>query len=73
MLFLFPIASGPYSATHGPVSALRAIRDCSVLRLSIAFAALSLFRIRADKFLLRVHTGIIPKFCRSALLNRITF
>jgi hypothetical protein len=38
-IFLFPVAHGPYAATHGPVTALRAIRLLTLSILSIASAA----------------------------------
>ena len=60
MLFLFPVASGPYSATQGPVTALRAMRQCSVLRLSIVLAGLGLLRIGTYKFFLAFHAGVSP-------------
>jgi hypothetical protein len=60
MLFLFPVASGPYPATQGPVTALRAMRQCSVLRLSIVLAGLGLLRIGTYKFLLAFHGGTSP-------------
>jgi hypothetical protein len=39
-LFLFPVAHGPYSAVHGPVTALSALRAEICLRWAIAAAAL---------------------------------
>jgi hypothetical protein len=39
-IFLFPVAVGPYSAVHGPVTALLAVRTAMKLRLAIALAAL---------------------------------
>lgn len=41
MIFLFPLLQGPYSALHGPVTALRAARAGVHLRLAIVQAALS--------------------------------
>lgn len=38
-LFLFPAARGPYSAVHGPVTALRSLRAGVSLRWAIAAAA----------------------------------
>jgi hypothetical protein len=58
MLFLFPIASGPYSATHGPVTPLRAMRYSFLVRLSIVLVGLSWFRICAYKFLFVFLAGI---------------
>jgi hypothetical protein len=59
MLFLFPVASGPYPATQGPVTALRAMKQCSVLRLSIVLAGLGLLT-GTYKFLLTFHGGTYP-------------
>jgi len=39
-LFLFPVARGPYSAVHGPVTALSSLRAGTCLRWAIAAAAL---------------------------------
>ena len=44
-IFLFPAAAGSYSAVHGPVTALEAMRNSIRLRWSIAIAALSFFGI----------------------------
>ncbi len=38
-IFLFPVAQGPYSAIHGPVTALQAVRAAIRVRLSIVAAA----------------------------------
>lgn len=38
-IFLFPVAAGPYSAVHGPATALLAFRAAMKLRLGIALAA----------------------------------
>jgi len=59
MLFLFPVASGPYSATQGPVTALRAMRDCSVLRFSISLAALSVFRLGTEQSRFPLCLGVL--------------
>ncbi len=40
-MFLHPIAHGPYSAVHGPTTALRAHYRSIVVRISIALAAFS--------------------------------
>lgn len=47
-IFLFPTVQGPYSAIHGPVTALRAVRGAASLRLAILAAAVtvsSVFRV----------------------------
>jgi len=43
-VFLFPAASGPYSAIHGPVSALLAMRSAARVRLTIVRSALTAIR-----------------------------
>lgn len=57
-IFLFPAAAGSYSAVHGPVTALRAMRSSIRLRWAIAVAAFSFF-------------GIAAQFCRRALRGTI--
>jgi hypothetical protein len=42
-IFLFPAAAGSYSAVHGPVTSLQAMRNALRLRWAIAMAGLSLF------------------------------
>jgi len=39
-LFLFPAASGPYTAIHGPVTALRSVYAASKIRLAMILAGL---------------------------------
>jgi hypothetical protein len=39
-IFLFPASAGPYSAIHGPVTALQAVRAAMKIRWNIALAAL---------------------------------
>lgn len=41
-IFLFPVMQGPYSAVHGPVTALQAARAAARLRVSIVQSALKL-------------------------------
>jgi hypothetical protein len=43
-IFLFPAVQGPYSAVHGPVSALQATRAAARLRISILQSALRSLR-----------------------------
>lgn len=38
-IFLFPAMQGPYSAVHGPVSALQAARAAARLRVAIVHSA----------------------------------
>ena len=44
-IFLFPATAGPYSAVHGPVSALLSLRARIRLGWALALAALSLILI----------------------------
>lgn len=46
-LFFFPVSHGSYSATHGPMTALRASRFRVVLMFAIASAAAALMAIVA--------------------------
>ena len=39
LVILFPLGSGPFTATHGPVSALRAIANFALLLLIFYFLA----------------------------------
>src|SRR5215471_14125980 len=64
VLFLFPVASGPYCATHGPVTPLRAMRYFLVLQFSIMLAGLSWFRLHGHKFLFVVFAGITSEILR---------
>jgi hypothetical protein len=43
-IFFFPGGQGPYSAVHGPVTALQAARAAARLRIDILQAALIYFR-----------------------------
>jgi len=42
-IFLFPVMQGPYSAVHGPVTALQSVRSGAKLRVVIMQAALKTF------------------------------
>jgi hypothetical protein len=44
-IFLFPSVQGSYSATHGPVTALQAVRAAARVRLAILTAALRVLSI----------------------------
>jgi hypothetical protein len=44
-IFLFPASAGSYSAVHGPVTALQAMRNAVSSRWALAAAALSLLRV----------------------------
>ena len=41
MIFFFPVMQGPYSAVHGPATALQAARAAARLRIIIAQGALN--------------------------------
>jgi len=45
ILFLFPLQSGSFTATHGPATALRAKRIGSLLLLSLACLAFRLLKL----------------------------
>jgi len=49
-IFLFPAAAGSYSAVHGPVTALQAMRRSIRLRWAMAVAAFSFFGIAIQLF-----------------------
>jgi hypothetical protein len=40
VMFLFPVGSGPFSATHGPATAFRAKRAAVLSRLELLLAAI---------------------------------
>lgn len=44
-LFFFPLAHGSFSATHGPITALRASRFRAVLMFAMAAASAALMNI----------------------------
>ena len=48
LIFLFPATQGPYSAMHGPVSALQSTRAAANLRISIVYAALKTLNCRPN-------------------------
>lgn len=41
LIFLFPTFNGPYSAVHGPVTALLSLRAAARIRVGIVLAGLS--------------------------------
>jgi len=47
-VFLFPAGNGPFSATHGPATALRAKRAALFLTLAILAAAMLTLASRAN-------------------------
>ena len=44
LLFLFPVATGPYSACHGPATAMRASRAAKFIFWVLILCGCSLFR-----------------------------
>lgn len=48
-IFLFPVMDGPYSAVHGPVTALLSIRAAARLRMTIVRTGLTAIRGRLGK------------------------
>ena len=47
-IFFFPVVDGPYSAVHGPVTALLSIRAAARLQMTIVRAGLSAVRSCLD-------------------------
>jgi hypothetical protein len=43
-IFFFPVMNGPYSAVHGPVTALLSIRAAARLRMTIVRAGITAIR-----------------------------
>jgi hypothetical protein len=43
-IFFFPVLDGPYSAVHGPVTALLSIRAAARLRMTIVRAGITAIR-----------------------------
>lgn len=50
LLFFFPLMMGPFPATHGPVTALRAWRYFLMLLVSVVSPALYVFATRRPAF-----------------------
>ncbi|HKW17107.1 MAG TPA: hypothetical protein VJO35_06335 [Terriglobales bacterium] len=59
-IFLFPVAVGPYSAVHGPVTALLAFRAAMKLYGTITLAAVSTLAL-----LLKATSSSRQNFCWS--------
>ncbi len=74
-LFFFPLVHGPFQATHGPTTALRAKRAFLILLLTIALVALRLVASRFPILLDAVHRFIRGNHCvedrRLAVCDRI--
>lgn len=47
-VFFFHSIQGPYSVVHGPVTALLSLRAASGLRMTIMFAGLCVWTVRAN-------------------------
>jgi hypothetical protein len=56
-IFLFPVATGPYSAVHGPVTALLAFRAALKIRFAMTLAAFGalLFLLEIGSRSLRIY------------------
>ena len=50
-IFLFPASAGPYSAVHGPVTALQAIRAAARVRWAVVLAAFAFDGFALQSFL----------------------
>jgi len=69
-VLLFPVASGPYPATHGPVTSLRAMRlglallialvQCATSSISITCQCLLLFFLFARSCVAPGHDAVSP-------------
>ncbi len=62
-ILLLPASAGPYSAVHGPVTALRAVRTAIKVRWAMMIAALAM-----SHFAVRFKRGSMPAAASSALL-----
>jgi hypothetical protein len=51
-IFLFPVMQGPYSAVHGPVTAMQAAHAAARLRFAMAWAGLKSARQAVIAFFL---------------------
>jgi uncharacterized membrane protein len=58
-VFFFHAIRGPYSAVHGPVTALLSLRAASGLRMSIMRAGLSTWAMRASLVIVLVSFGTV--------------
>ncbi|MFZ0808192.1 MAG: hypothetical protein WAN03_18515 [Candidatus Sulfotelmatobacter sp.] len=72
-IFLFPVAQGPYTAIHGPVTALQSFRSAVRLKLALvtaglasagslfaALAAFSTIRFQSAEFLSPLYLELSP-------------
>jgi len=60
VLFLFPLQAGSFTATHGPATAMRAKRLCSLLLLIVAALALRFSRFPVALQAPRALTNSLP-------------
>ena len=74
-VFLFPMSVGPYTASHGPATALKAIRSMHLILLSIALAGIyrglgsaSLIQIGSASCIPRSAPSTLPPSLSSPLL-----
>jgi len=68
LLLMCPAASGPYPATHGPATALRAMRLAAIVMFGMLLAATSLAGSRHEPALLWIRIpgaqSVPPGNCR---------
>jgi len=62
VLFLFPLQAGSFTATHGPATAMRAKRFCSLLLLIVAALALQFSKSPVALQAPRALTSSIPAY-----------
>jgi hypothetical protein len=68
LVVLFPSGSGPFTATHGPASALRAVVDVDVV-LALLLAAVAVQSARPESHTRQRLQGVyIPFFAGTAAL-----
>jgi len=70
LLLICPVASGPYSATHGPASALRCMRAAGILILGMLLAATALADIAFRPALL--HTSVPNGFALMPIRGQLS-
>lgn len=66
---LFPLGAGPFTATHGPLTALRALIFAILLFVTISFVLRALVAYCDDYVRLNIQTGSVPAFNPSPFLN----
>ena len=60
LIFLFPVGQGPFSATHGPATALRAQRAALLLILTVILSAILIVAHGAILSLCHPTVGALP-------------